>query len=144
MSAYISYCYSTPPFFFIFLLYAPITLDKCHAWFDLYELLWAVRNGRGTNIRMKIDVSRILTSNLPTFELLQNYAIEIKSINIWQYMYQIDFGLMCSYDVLNLVKDNIYIGKRNADFSDIQIKYNSYHNLSSMTFIKSNRCIDKR
>ena len=48
----------------------------------------------------------------------QYHRTWLKWAHVWQNMYQIDYGLMCSFKVPNTVihVDNIYIGMRNADF----------------------------
>ena len=49
-------------------LYAPITLDECHAWFHLYGLCQAVRNGkRAKNSNENILLSQINWSVVMTF-----------------------------------------------------------------------------
>ena len=36
--------------------------------------------------------------------------------HVWQCKYEIDYDLVCSFNVLLTEIDNIFIGKRNADY----------------------------
>ena len=132
------------------ILYAPNSLDECHAWFHLYGICRAVRNGGAKNADWNSEnmspaefVPTPVTAKERSASALERSAIGLRCVNVinillyhrvwlkwthvWQNMYQIDYGLLCICDVLNIV----IISKMISEFqilSDRHFKYTPNHN----------------